>query len=55
MPTLIPTTEIAIDILLAMLSNPSVDVTDKHLPDIAVNHANTILESLNERAKGQDH
>ena len=50
-----PTAEIAIDVLLAMLGNPSVDVTNKDLPAIAVNHANNILGSLDERSEGKNH
>ena len=50
-----PTAEIAIDVLLAMLQNPSVDVTNSDLPDIAVSHANQILESLDDRTEGQNH
>lgn len=51
----IPTAEIAVDALLAMLRNPSVDITDPALPDIAVNHAKALLESLNGQPTGKNH
>lgn len=51
----IPTAEIAVDALLAMLRNPNVDVKDSELPDIAVNHAKALVESLNGQPKGKNH
>lgn len=51
----IPTAEIAVDALLAILRNPTVDIRDPDLPDIAVNHAKALMESLNGQPTGKNH
>lgn len=38
--------EISSDALTAMLSNPSVDIRASDLPEIALNHASTLMDSL---------
>ncbi|MCK4815258.1 hypothetical protein KA005_05775 [bacterium] len=51
----IPVAEIAVDALLAILKNPAIDIKDPSLPDIAVNHAKALLESLNGQPAGKNH